>query len=90
MLLHHLPPNAQTDESHQAECLDTDSSACLHPAGEPEYNRMDTKRAEGRMTDLLKQISDYAPFQHKSEVNIADTRPNTSKHGTDVKKQNNL
>lgn len=39
MLLHHLPPNAQTDESHQAESLETDSSACLHPAGEPEYSR---------------------------------------------------
>lgn len=38
MLLHHLLPNAQTDESHQAECLDTDSSARLHPAGEPEYS----------------------------------------------------
>lgn len=42
MLLHHLPPNAQTDESHQAECLETDGSACLHPAGEPEYSRTGT------------------------------------------------
>jgi len=40
MLLHHLPPDAQTDESHQAECFETDGSACLHPAGEPENSRM--------------------------------------------------
>lgn len=39
MLLHHLPPNAQADESHQAERLETDGSASLHPAGEPEYSR---------------------------------------------------
>lgn len=49
MLLHHLPPNAQTDESHQAECLETDSSACLHPAGEPEYSR--TGKTKQRMND---------------------------------------
>ncbi len=44
MLLHHLPPNAQTDKSHQAECLETDSRACLHPAGEPEYSRVGTTK----------------------------------------------
>ena len=49
MLLHHLPPDAQTDESHQAECLETDSSACLHPAGEPEYSRTGT--TEQRIND---------------------------------------
>lgn len=40
MLLYHLPPNAQTDEGHQAESLETDSGASLHPTGEPEYSRM--------------------------------------------------
>lgn len=49
MLLHHLPPDAQTDESHQAERLEADCGACLHPAGEPEYSRVDATRE--RMTD---------------------------------------
>lgn len=40
MLLHHFPPDAQTDESHEAEGLDADGGACLHPTGEPEYSRM--------------------------------------------------
>lgn len=35
VLLHHLPPDAQTDERHQAECLQADDGARLHPAGEP-------------------------------------------------------
>lgn len=49
MLLHHLPPDAQADKSHQAECLETNSSARLHPAGEPEYNRKET--TEQKMND---------------------------------------
>lgn len=36
MLLHHLPSDAQTDESHQAERLEADGSASLHSAGKPE------------------------------------------------------
>lgn len=34
MLLHHLPPNAQANESHQAEGFETESGARLHPTGE--------------------------------------------------------
>lgn len=37
VLLHHLPPDAQTDESHQADRLQADDSARLHPAGEPAH-----------------------------------------------------
>lgn len=36
MLLHHLPPDAQTNESNQAERLQADNSACVHPAGKTE------------------------------------------------------
>lgn len=70
MLLHHLPPDAETDESHQAECLETDSSACLHPAGEPGYSRMD--QTKQRMDDrcivyFFVLFFDYTPEQHKNE-----------------------
>lgn len=53
VLLHHLPPDAQTDESHQAECLEADGGACLHPAGEPEHSRTSTEL----MTKLLQQYT---------------------------------
>lgn len=33
--LHHLPPNAQEDESHQAECLQTECSASLDTTWKP-------------------------------------------------------
>lgn len=36
MLLHHLPPDAQTNESNQAERLQADNSTCVHPAGKTE------------------------------------------------------
>lgn len=46
VLLHHLPPDAQTDESHQAECLQTDDGARLHPTREPAHSRLgDTSNA---------------------------------------------
>lgn len=38
VLLHHLPPDAQADESHQAERLQADDGARLHPAGEPAHS----------------------------------------------------
>lgn len=40
VLLHHLPPDAQTDESHQAERLQADDGTRLHPAGEPAHSRL--------------------------------------------------
>lgn len=52
MLLHHLPPNAQTDESHQAERLETDGGASLHPAGEPEYSRVSTTKQGMNVTSI--------------------------------------
>lgn len=39
MLLHHLPPDAQTNESNQAERLQADNSTCVHPAGKTEQSR---------------------------------------------------
>lgn len=39
VLLHHLPPDAQTDESHQAERLQADDDARLHATGEPAQSR---------------------------------------------------
>lgn len=36
MLLHHFPPDAQTNESDQAERLQVDNSASVHPAGKTE------------------------------------------------------
>lgn len=39
VLLHHLPPYTQADESHQAECLETYHGSCLPSAGEPEHGK---------------------------------------------------
>lgn len=39
MLLHHLPPDAETNESNQAERLQADNSTCVHPAGKAKADR---------------------------------------------------
>lgn len=58
MLLHHLPPNAQTDESHQAERLETDDSACLHPAGKPAQSRLGDRSIAGCLL-IIPKMSKY-------------------------------
>lgn len=51
MLLHHLPPDTQTNESDQAERLQADKGACVHPAGKTEQSRPDDRSINDKKND---------------------------------------